>query len=95
MDLLRFGGTCVCVGIPEGGLEPIAHAFPGVMVGKELTIVGTAVGTKRDAIETLDLAARGVIKLTHRVEKMDKLTQIFEEMHAGKLQGRVVLDLSG
>lgn len=95
MDLLRFGGRCVAVGIPEGELEPIAHAFPGIMIAKEQSIVGTAVGTKKDAIETLELAARGVVKLSHRVEKMDKLSEVFEEMHAGKLKGRVVLDLSG
>ncbi|KIM98914.1 hypothetical protein OIDMADRAFT_127101 [Oidiodendron maius Zn] len=27
IDFLRFGGTLVCVGVPEGKLEPIASAF--------------------------------------------------------------------
>jgi propanol-preferring alcohol dehydrogenase len=51
-------------------------------------------GNRREAIETLDFAKRGVVKTHFRVEKMDKLTGIFEEMHKGQLKGRVVLDLS-
>jgi alcohol dehydrogenase, propanol-preferring len=95
MDLLRFGGRLVCVGIPEGDPVPIAKALPGAMVAREQSIVGVAVGDRREAIETLDFAARGLVKTHFRTEKMDKLTDVFKEMHDAKLQGRVVLDLSG
>ncbi|KAF2737538.1 GroES-like protein [Polyplosphaeria fusca] len=94
MDLLRFNGTLVCVGIPEGDMVPIAGALPGAMVTKSLKIVGSAVGNRKEAIETLDFLARGIVKTHYRVEKMDKLTEIFIDMHEGKLKGRVVLDLS-
>jgi propanol-preferring alcohol dehydrogenase len=33
MSMLRFGGSLVCVGVPDGTLEPIATAFPQHMVG--------------------------------------------------------------
>lgn len=95
LDFVRFNGTVVCVGIPEGDLVPIANAFPSVLVTKQLNIVGSVVGSRKEAIETLEMAARGIVKTHFRVEPMEKLTQVFEEMHAGKLQGRVVLDLSG
>jgi propanol-preferring alcohol dehydrogenase len=39
------------------------------------------------------MAARGIVKTHYRVEKLDKLTEVFEDMHAMKLQGRVVIDL--
>ncbi|KAF2263448.1 GroES-like protein [Lojkania enalia] len=94
LNLLRFGGRVVVVGIPEGKPVPIESAMPHVMVAKALTIVGIAVGTRKEAIETLDFAARGVVKTHYRVEKMDKLTEVFQEMDAGKMKGRVVLDLS-
>ena len=94
MGLLRFPGTLVCVGIPEGELKPIATAYPTMMVVKELTIRGVAVGNRKDAIETLDFAARGLVKTHFRTEKMDALTGVFEEMDKGALKGRVVLDLS-
>jgi alcohol dehydrogenase, propanol-preferring len=32
LDFLRFGGTLVCVGIPEGDYKAIASAFPGKIV---------------------------------------------------------------
>ncbi|KAL9071429.1 MAG: hypothetical protein Q9157_005462 [Trypethelium eluteriae] len=94
MDLLRFGGRLVCVGIPEGEPQAIAKAFPQTMIAREQSIIAVAVGNRREAIETLDFAARGLVKSHHRVEKMDKLTEVFKEMHEAKLQGRVVLDLT-
>ena len=94
MDLLRFGGRLVCVGIPEGEPKPIAKAWPQTMIAREQSIVAVAVGDRREAIETLDFVARGLVKSHYRVEKMDKLTEVFQEMHDAKLQGRVVLDLT-
>ncbi|KAK2597848.1 hypothetical protein N8I77_012607 [Diaporthe amygdali] len=93
MDLLRFGGTMVCIGIPEGEMKAISTAYPQILIAKAQKIVGVAVGNRKEAIETLDLAARGIIKTHFRTEKMDKLTEVFEQMHKGELNGRVVLDL--
>ncbi|KAI4204610.1 MAG: hypothetical protein LQ348_001269 [Seirophora lacunosa] len=59
VDMLRFGGTVVCVGIPEGTPEPIGTAFPAKLIFKSATIASVAVGTRRDAIEVMDFAARG------------------------------------
>lgn len=84
----------VCVGIPEGKLEPIASAVPAVLLVNEKKIVGSAVGNRKDAIETMQLAARGIVKTRFTVEPMSKLTEVFERMHKGEIQGRVVLDLS-
>jgi D-arabinose 1-dehydrogenase-like Zn-dependent alcohol dehydrogenase len=81
-------------GIPEGEVQPIKSVYPGIMIAKALQVVGSAVGTRKEAIETMEFAARGIVKTHYRTEKMDKLTAIFEEMNEGKVQGRVVLDLS-
>lgn len=94
INFLRFNGYLVCVGIPQHEMRPIAGAKPGVMIGKQLHIVGSAVGNRVDAIEVLKFAARGVIKTHFRTEKLEALTNIFEEMSRGELQGRVVLDLA-
>lgn len=93
MDFLRFGGTLVCVGIPEGELVPIAKAFPQNLITRAQKIVGVAVGDRQEAIETLDLAARGIITTHFRTEKLENLTEVFEQMKKGELNGRVVLDL--
>ena len=94
IPMLGINGTLVCVGVPEHEPQPIMTAFPGLLIGKHIKIVGSAVGTRREAIETMEFAARGIIKPHFRLEKMEKLTDVFEEMHRGELKGRVVLDLS-
>lgn len=91
--LLRFGGTLVCVGIPEGELQAIGSAAPGPLVGLEQRILGSAVGSRKEAIETMEMAARGVVKTHYKLAKMDELTDIFKQMEEGQIQGRVVLDL--
>jgi propanol-preferring alcohol dehydrogenase len=95
LPLLRFNGTLVCVGIPEHEPQAIASAYPYAMINKHATITGSAVGNRTEAIETMEFAARGVIKAHYRVEKMEALTEVFKEMNEGRVQGRVVLDLSG
>ncbi|KAE8152572.1 chaperonin 10-like protein [Aspergillus avenaceus] len=94
VQFLRFNGSMVCVGIPEHDPQPIASALPITLISKHCYVTGSAVGNRTEAIETLDFAARGVVKTHFRVEKMDQLTSIFKEMGEGKTQGRVVLDLS-
>jgi len=94
MGLLSFGGTMVCVGLPEGDLKPIATAYPQFIIAKEQSIKGSAVGDRKDAIETLRFAERGLLKTHFRTCKMDEVTSVFEQMERGEVQGRVVLDLS-
>ncbi|CCD54850.1 similar to alcohol dehydrogenase [Botrytis cinerea T4] len=94
LSFLRFGGTLVCVGMPEGDSQPIANSFPAAMVAQEWKIKGSAVGNQREALEVLEMAARGIIKTRIRMEKMENLTEVFKEMSEGRMQGRVVLDLS-
>ncbi len=93
LSFLRFGGTLVCVGMPEGDLVPIAGAFPSKIITRQFRIVGSAVGNQREALEVLELAARGIVKTHYRIEKMEKLTEVFKEMADGKMYGRVVLNL--
>lgn len=93
LRLLRFNGTLVCVGLPDQGTKPIASACPAEIISKQCKIIGSAVGNRQDVLEVLDFAARGIIKAHVRVEKIDSLTKVFQDMHQGKLRGRVVLDL--
>lgn len=93
LTFLRFGGTAVCVGVPEGELVPVASAAPALFIFKELRLVGSAVGGRLQAIETLDFAARGVIKTHYKTAKLEDLAQVFQDMEEGKIQGRVVLEL--
>ncbi|KAJ5520262.1 hypothetical protein N7463_000715 [Penicillium fimorum] len=91
LSYLHFNGTLVCVGVPYDA-KPIANAYPHLMVGKQLSIVGSNVGNRSEAIATLAMAKR-VVTTPFRVEKVQNINGVFKEMKDGKLQGRVVLDL--
>ena len=92
--MLKRGGTIVCVGMPEGEAEGIKGLGPTQMVANLLTVTSTAVGNRRDAVEVLDMAARGLVETKVEVVKMEELENVFKRMEEGKLLGRVVLDLS-
>ena len=93
LSFLRFNGTLVCVGMPEGDLVPIASGAPAELIKTQCKIVGSMVGNRREAAETLEFAARGVIKPHYEIEKMENLTNVFERMERNELLGRLVLDL--
>lgn len=93
LQFLRFGGTLVCVGVPEGKPVPIAKADPGTILVQELNIRGSAVGNRKDAIETMDMAARGIVKTYFETQPMSALTDVFNRMEKMTLKGRVVIDL--
>lgn len=92
--MLGFGGIVVCVGMPEGDPKPIARSYPAAMVAKQSSIVGSAVGNRREAAEVLDFATRGLVKFPVKTVGMDELQSVFEGMAKGEIRGRVVLDLS-
>lgn len=94
VGLLRFGGKVVCVGVPEGQQVPIPTADPASLISKELSIVGSVVGNRLDAIGTLDMAARGVVVTRYAVEPMSKLNEVFEKMDNMELKGRMIIDLT-
>lgn len=93
MDLLRFGGCLVCVGLPEGELKAIATAYPQFLVAKAQGIVGVAVGDRKEAIETLQFTERGIVKTHFEIAKPEELTSVFEQLDRGEIAGRIVLDL--
>jgi propanol-preferring alcohol dehydrogenase len=58
--------------------QPIAKSYPQSLVFKQANIAAVAVGTRKDAIECLEFAARGIVKTHFRTEKMEKLTEVNE-----------------
>ncbi|KAK0113960.1 hypothetical protein ONS95_014205 [Cadophora gregata] len=93
LRFLRPRGTLVCIGMQEGEQVPIGTEFPARITNQQFRIVGSAIGNRREAIEALDFAARGLVRYRIRIEKLENLSKVFEDMHAGKLQARVVVAL--
>ncbi|KAM5360146.1 hypothetical protein ACJZ2D_013961 [Fusarium nematophilum] len=91
LSWLGFRGTVACLGIPEDE----GCLFPNIaeMVTDELRIIATKTGNRLDAQECLAIARDSGLKTHYQLRRMQSLSNIFEEMEDGKIQGRVVLDL--
>ncbi|EGD59192.1 Alcohol dehydrogenase GroES domain protein [Novosphingobium nitrogenifigens DSM 19370] len=90
IDMVDRGGTIALNGLPPGefGL-PI---FDVVLEG--ITVRGSIVGTRLDLQESLDFAAAGKVRATIETAKLDDINAIFDRMHKGQIEGRVVLDMA-
>jgi alcohol dehydrogenase, propanol-preferring len=87
---VKRGGTLVVVGLPHDELPiPI---FDTVLNG--VTVKGSIVGTRKDMQEALDFAARGKVRSQIEAVSLDSINEVFENMEAGKINGRVVLKMN-
>jgi len=91
VDYLRAGGTLMAVGLPgDAKLEGSIWWT----VFKSINILGSYVGNRQDAVEALDIAAKGDVKVVFASKELKELSQIYEDMKAGKIAGRIVMDLT-
>lgn len=90
LGMVRRGGTIALNGLPPGDFPlPI---FSMVLNG--ITVRGSIVGTRLDLQESLEYAAAGKVKATVKAEKLDNINDIFQRMHKGQIEGRIVLDMN-
>jgi propanol-preferring alcohol dehydrogenase len=88
VDYLRNGGTLMAVGLP-GQAKLEASIF--FTVFKSINILGSYVGNRQDAIEAIDIAARGQVKCYYQLKQLSDLTEVFDDLEKGKIAGRIVL----
>jgi alcohol dehydrogenase, propanol-preferring len=90
LQMARSKGTITLVGLPPGGFQtPI---FDVVLKG--LTIRGSIVGTRKDLDEAVAFATSGKVRAEIHTAKLGAINQIFADLKAGKVDGRMVLDFS-
>lgn len=89
-DALKAGGKLVLVGLPPEELPvPIFD-----LVLKGISVMGSIVGTRKDLQETLDLAARRLVTCHYTTARLQDVNDVFTQMKAGAIDGRIVLDLT-
>ena len=86
---LRPAGTLVVVGLPAEALTFSAVS----MVAGEVKIVASAVGTRKDLAEVLELAASGRLKCLVESRPLSSVNEVMDQMRAGKITGRIVLTM--
>lgn len=89
VNLLRRGGTMALCGLPPGDFP--LNIFDVVLCRK--TIRGSIVGTRSDLAECLRFAAEGKVKVTYKKTVLEDINSIFEQMSAGRIDGRMVIQL--
>lgn len=89
LHMVRRKGTVSLVGLPPGDFAtPIFD-----VVLKRITVRGSIVGTRRDLDEAIAFAADGKVKAEIAKAPLDDINAIFAALKAGKVEGRMVLDI--
>jgi alcohol dehydrogenase, propanol-preferring len=90
LNMADRGGTVALNGLPPGDFS--LSIFDTVLNG--ITVRGSIVGTRLDLQEALDFANDGKVKATVEVDKLGNINSVFDRMRAGKIDGRIVLNMS-
>jgi propanol-preferring alcohol dehydrogenase len=75
------------------GLPPEISFPPIMMAAGEIRVQASAVGTRQDLAEVLDMAAAGKLHCQVAARPLAEVNAIMDEMRAGKISGRVVLTM--
>ncbi|KDR79982.1 hypothetical protein GALMADRAFT_242163 [Galerina marginata CBS 339.88] len=91
VDYLREGGHLMAVGLPAKATLDASIFF---LVFKSLTIHGSYVGNRQDAIEAIDIAASGAVKCHYKLMKLADIEKVYEDLTKGNIAGRVILTIN-
>jgi alcohol dehydrogenase, propanol-preferring len=87
IHMVRRKGTVALVGLPPGEFKtPICD----VVLGR-ITIRGSIVGGRQDLAEAIEFFAEGKVHSHYHEMKLEDINQVFADMKAGKLDGRMVM----
>ncbi len=87
---VRPTGTLLVVGLPAENL-----CFPPIMMAAaEMRIRATAVGTRQDLREVLEIASKGKVRCRVSTRPLEQAGQALEELRRGQVSGRIVLAMT-
>lgn len=89
VDAVRAGGRVVAVGLPP---ESMDLSIPRIVLDG-IEVVGSLVGTRKDLEEAFQFGAEGLVVPKVQLRTLDEAPAIFDEMRAGKITGRMVIDM--
>lgn len=90
VDSIRAGGRVVAVGLPSEmmDLSIVKTVLDGIQV------IGSLVGTCKDLEEAFQFGAEGLVVPIVQKRPVSDAVDVFDEMEAGTIQGRMVLDFT-
>ncbi|WP_268912969.1 alcohol dehydrogenase AdhP [Lentilactobacillus sp. SPB1-3] len=90
VNALRPDGKLVAVALPKGDMA--LNIDKTVLDG--IQVAGSLVGTRQDLAETFQFGAEGKVKPIVHTRKLEEINDIIDEMKAGKIVGRMVVDFT-
>ena len=89
INMVRRKGTISLVGLPPGNFAtPIVD-----VVMRRITLRGSIVGGREDLAEAIAFAAEGKVRAEIRKTKLENINQVFDDLKAGAVNGRVVITM--
>ena len=90
VDSVRAGGRVVAVELPSEmmDLSIVKTVLDGIQV------IGSLVGTRKDLEEAFQFGAEGLVVPVVQKRPVSDAVDVFDEMEAGTIQGRMVLDFT-
>lgn len=88
VDSVRAGGRVVAVGLPSEMME--LSIVKTVLDG--IQVIGSLVGTRKDLEEAFQFGVEGLVVPVVQTRPISDAKQVFDEMEAGQITGRMVLD---
>ena len=90
VDSVRAGGRVVAVGLPSEmmDLSIVKTVLDGIQV------IGSLVGTRKDLEEAFQFGGEGLVVPVVQKRPVSDAVDVFDEMEAGTIQGRMVLDFT-
>lgn len=89
VNCVRAGGRVVAIGLPP---ESMDLSIPRLVLDG-IEVVGSLVGTRKDLEEAFQFGAEGLVVPKVQLRTLDEAPAIFDEMHHGKITGRMVIDM--
>lgn len=89
VKLLRNHGTCVVVSFPEAGF----HVSARDLVFRDISVVGTLLGSNSTLREMVDFAGKHGVKAVKKTFSLEKLNDLVDEYNKGE-GGKLVVDMS-
>lgn len=89
VKLLRNHGLCVVVSFPEAGFNVSARD----LVFRDISVVGTLLGTNADLQEMVAFASKHKIRVINKTYSLEKLNELVDEYNKGG-GGKLIVDMS-
>lgn len=83
----------MCIALPPAGLVNLG-GDPNYYIFRNISVIGTLVGTMSDTAATLEYARRGLLKGIAEVRGLSRFDESVQALRRGEVAGRIVISFN-